>query len=348
MIRQRVDRHGNISPLEPESEMPACNISSSDIGVIKEGPVRKWMAAKKQWDTKFASSKRKVQKQRAKDMANGYQQFGDGEVPPPSALAGRRKLGEDLKEPKKSKSMGMSLWSLWGSKHDEKTIELEHEADREPETTTATTLDGAGARPLHDVKTAQGKKMDLGEKPDYSRSRSRRRTVTDQNQTGRDIVDENTPASVLYSKLTEQRGGTADADSNLAPDFLAEGSAPQILVRSPTMEKDESELHRPKAGGIAFPFSLKYHSATASMTTLTSEFGIRPQDDVVTAGSQDSGVSQNASDIEALGNGKGKPKEIEKEVVVGNGEVVTAERPPIETFKTAVEILPAHSAMESS
>ena len=145
----------------------------SEIGVIKGGPVRKWMAAKKEWDTKFASAKRRVQKQRAKEMRKGYQQFGAGEVPPPSALAGRRKTGEKLREEKRTKSMGMTLWALWGSKHDEKANELELEADREPETTTASAMDGAGARPLHDTKTQEGKQMDLEKKPEYSRSRSR-------------------------------------------------------------------------------------------------------------------------------------------------------------------------------
>ena len=173
MVRQRVDRHGRIYHLEHASQLPGCNVPRSEIGVIKAGPVRKWMAAKKEWDAKFASAKRRVQKQRAKEMANGYQQFGTGEVPPPSALAGRRKTGEDLKEEKKSRSMGMSLWSLWGSKHDEKTIELEHEADKEPETIVASSKDGAGSRPLHDTKTQQGKQMDLEKKPAYSRSRSR-------------------------------------------------------------------------------------------------------------------------------------------------------------------------------
>jgi hypothetical protein len=141
MIRQRVDRHGNTSHLEPESELPGCSLPPSEIGIIKEGPVKKWMAAKREWDTKFASAKRRVQKQRANEMAQGYQQFSDGEVPPPSALAGRRKTGAaDVKEEKKKRSMGMSLWSLWGSKHDEDTIKLEQEADKQPETTIASSM----------------------------------------------------------------------------------------------------------------------------------------------------------------------------------------------------------------
>jgi len=335
MIRQRVDRHGIISPLEPESELPGCNLPARDIGVIKPGPVRKWMAAKRQWDTKFASSKRRVQKQRAKEMTKGYEQFGDGEVPPPSALAGRRKVGETLKEEKKKRSYGMSLWALWGSKHDEKTIVLEKEADKEPETSTATADDGANARPLDDTKTTQGKKLDANgkKKPDYSRSRSRRRTVTDQHQTDGDDIDENTPAAVVHSRLEEKRGNGADV--------VTSETMPQILVRSPTIEntESESELKRPKAGGIAFPFSLRKHGATASMTTLTSAIGVPPAAEVDSPGSKESGVKQNAGDINAtaaMGSANGKGQQ----VVVENGEIVGAERPPLDTFFSAKEDLP--------
>jgi hypothetical protein len=318
MIRQRVDRHGNIFRLEPASELPGCNLPVNEIGVIKEGPIRKWMNAKKAWDTKYASAKRRVQKQRAKEMAKGYQQFGDGEVPPPSALAGRRKAGEELKEEKRKRSTGMSLWALWGSKHDEKTIENEQEADKEPETTSASAEDGAGARPLHDTKTTQGKKLDA-KKGDYSRSRSRRRTVTDQNQTGASSdVDENTPASELLAMKNAKLGETGAGDAHLTPDFAAQDMAkdavptdttstndtpkdsaatPAILVHTPTNE--EFNLKRPKAGGIAFPFSLKGHVATASMTTLTSAVGVPPADDVRTPSAMASGVKQNPVDIAA-------------------------------------------------
>lgn len=122
MIRQRVDRHGNIFPLDPPTSMPALQISANEVGVIKPGPVEKWLNAKKQWDQKYAREKRKVQKQQAKEMAKGFQSFGNDEVPPPSALAGRRGLSMP-KEEKKRKSWGMSIWSLWGSSHDENTVQ---------------------------------------------------------------------------------------------------------------------------------------------------------------------------------------------------------------------------------
>ncbi|KAL8798293.1 MAG: hypothetical protein Q9182_006785 [Xanthomendoza sp. 2 TL-2023] len=185
MLRQRVDRHGNIFPLGSPSSLPALQMSPNDIGVIKPGPVRKWMEAKKKWDNKFAKEKRKVQKQRAEEIAKGYQGFGDDEVPPPSALAGRRGLGME-KEIKRGKSWGMSLWSLWGSSHDEKTIKREEKADKEPETTTATppTKDAAGAS--------------TGPRPP-SHSRSRRRIVSYTGQSEANI-NEDTPAAELLHR----------------------------------------------------------------------------------------------------------------------------------------------------
>jgi acetyl esterase/lipase len=132
MIRQQVNRHGVIHPMAPESEIPALQMPASDVGVIKPGPVRKWLAAKKEWDTKYSSEKRRVQKRRIREMkAGGYESFGNGEIPPPSALAGRRTKDNTtpsaLEKRKKKKSWGMMLWSLWGSKHDASTIKREEE-----------------------------------------------------------------------------------------------------------------------------------------------------------------------------------------------------------------------------
>ena len=145
MIRQRVDRHGHIFPLGPPSSLPALQVSANEIGVIKPGPVRKWMEAKKEWDTKFAKEKRKIQRQRVEEMARGYQGFGDDEVAPPSALAGRRGLNME-KEPTRGKSWGMSLWSLWGSSHDEKTVRFRHFYAPHQQADTCYYIDQAGRK----------------------------------------------------------------------------------------------------------------------------------------------------------------------------------------------------------
>lgn len=85
------------------------------VGVVKQGPMKKWLDKKRQWDQRFASSKKKVHKQFAKDLAIGYEGFGEGEFPPPSALAGRRKKEGVSKTKKRKKSMGLAMWSLWVS-----------------------------------------------------------------------------------------------------------------------------------------------------------------------------------------------------------------------------------------
>ncbi len=132
MIRQCVTRHGVIYPMAPASEMPALQMPAADLGVMKPGPVRKWLAARKEWDTRYAAEKRRVQKKRMKEMIGGeYESCEEGEKPPPSALVGRRKKGDEgasgEERNKQKKNWGISLWSLWGSKHDESTIRREEE-----------------------------------------------------------------------------------------------------------------------------------------------------------------------------------------------------------------------------
>ena len=120
--------------------------------------------------------------------------------------------------------------------------------------------------------------------------------MTDEHQTeGSNDIDENTTASELLAIKRAKLGEIGDG--HLTPDFAARETVPPILVKVPTA--DESDLKRPKAGGIAYPFTIKGHSTTASMTTLTSSIGVPPAADVRTDGVMDSGVNQNVADIEA-------------------------------------------------
>ena len=220
MIRQRVDRHGVIYNMAPESDIPALQMPASEVGVIKPGPVRKWLAAKKEWDTRYASEKRKVQRKRIQEMKeSGFELFGDGERPPPSALAGRRKdentegpieKREKKKKKKKKKSWGMMLWSLWGSKHDESTIRREEEmigAEEDDDAIKMVTTNGAplnenGISEHPQDKTERPRATSTGSQPrarrkstvksvrsdaenDPLKPRTRRRTVSvsDQGQT---------------------------------------------------------------------------------------------------------------------------------------------------------------------
>lgn len=105
------------------------------------------MVAKQHWDTKYASAKRRVQRQRIKEMIEGYEIMGGGEVPPPTALVGRRRKVKN-KEEKHKRGSGVSLWSRRAGKHDENTIQ---QADKLPQTTDATGFGGANARSLQNT-----------------------------------------------------------------------------------------------------------------------------------------------------------------------------------------------------
>jgi hypothetical protein len=123
MIRQRVDRHGDIYDLAPPSDLAALQLSPEEIGILKEGPVKKWLMRQEKWNKKFASTKRDLQRKRATQLAKGYVGLPEGERPPPTALAGMRT--KDLPRLEKIKtSWGMMMWSGWGSKHDQIRVSI--------------------------------------------------------------------------------------------------------------------------------------------------------------------------------------------------------------------------------
>ena len=252
MIRQRVDRNGNVFPLDPASSLPAMQLPPSEIGTPKAGPLRKWLNAKKQWDRKYAREKRHVQKQRAKEMAQGYQGFGDDEVPPPSALAGRRGFSMP-KQGKMKRSWGMSMWSAWGGKHDESTMKREEKADRQLETTTVA-AEGSGTAKAQASKTR---------KP--ALSSSRRRTISYAGQD--DDVGENTPPVVIARKKEQ----------------AVAAEVPLPVIKADDQLGLPEPQYRPSAGGKAFPFKLRPEwradGRNASTITLMSERVATPKGD---------------------------------------------------------------------
>ncbi|KAI0421447.1 hypothetical protein F5X98DRAFT_274300 [Xylaria grammica] len=259
MIRQRVSRHGVIRPLESADELPACTLDPNEIGVVKEGPVRKWLEARRQWDSRFDAARTKVHKKRLKEMRVGYQGF-DGETPPPSALAARRKATDALVAKKKKKSTGLALWSLWGSKHDEMTVQREGEAEKVPEVKVATKQEGYGARSPSDLER-QGQNT-ARQRPSTGRSRSRTRVVKDEYQTSGGNVDANTPIAILMAK---REGKVPQDATELLPSSNDDLLSPHYAPPSTGVAGK-----RPIVGGIAVPFTLDNEAETASMITLTS------------------------------------------------------------------------------
>jgi hypothetical protein len=244
MIRQRVTRNGVTLPLAPESELPGCSMEPSDLGVVKQGTAQKWLAMRDVYNIRYAHAKARVHRKMVRDFATGFADFGEGEVPPPTALAGRRTVDSYLADGvRRKKSLGLSLWSLWGSKHDEDAVEREDKADEEPDAKAVTADEGRGAQPPANAQPSGAE--DVG-----SRSRSRRRTVIDEYQTG--DVDEETPVAQLLNKRKEQE---TEHPGPLSPNYV-----PETGVAG----------RRPFIKGLAMPFSLDKDADTASMMTLHS------------------------------------------------------------------------------
>lgn len=245
MIRQRITRNGLIFPLSPEEELPGCIMKPEEIGVIKQGPVKKWLNTKHTWDTKYASAKAKVHKKIVKEMLVGYQDFGADEHPPPTALAGRIPVGKELQPRKRRKSFGLAIWSLWGSKHDEMTVEREQKANYEPEMQAVTP----------ELHNGESSNTEGGERPGHNRKASHQRIVRNEHQTSNEDVNEDTPVAQLIAMRREQEAAH-------------DGPSPETGVAG----------KRPFLDGIALPFTIKNDAETASMITLNSAMtpGSRP------------------------------------------------------------------------
>lgn len=128
MIRQRVSTHGIVRAMEPASEIPALNLPADQICVIHPGPTKRWLIAKQKWDTRYAKVKRHVQLARGQEYIEAQKRgfLGGklaGEMPPPSALAGRPSVQMAMEESmehekKKGKNFAGWMWGVMGGKED--------------------------------------------------------------------------------------------------------------------------------------------------------------------------------------------------------------------------------------
>lgn len=97
MIRERVDIHGNVRPMEPMEELPVLKIRPQEVGIIKEGPLNKWWSGQKECDKKYrrdaerAQKKRRVNEEKAKRLIRDARDQGlllvhEGARPQPTRL----------------------------------------------------------------------------------------------------------------------------------------------------------------------------------------------------------------------------------------------------------------------
>ncbi|GME56178.1 Alpha/beta hydrolase fold-3 [Neofusicoccum parvum] len=253
MIRQRIDRHGAIRPLEPPSELEALQLSPSEIGVIKEGPVRKWMTIQGKWAKKFEKEKRNVQKKRIEEFAQGYEEF-EGETPPPTALAGRRLKDKDMPKTKIAKSWGLAMWSGWGSKHDQTTLRRETQADAVGEEVEES---GQGATDSEE-KSRRARSLSASSKKKSkrsitsARSRSRRRTITDEGQTGSSVPPSPTLTRDAFASSVGPDGSLAVPFSTAKASTSAASITATISTRAP---EELASINTATTSPVASPLS---------------------------------------------------------------------------------------------
>lgn len=68
MIRERISVTGVVRPMEPMEQINALNLDKEDIGLIKEAPVKRYLAGRAIWDRKFKRTYIKVQKERERTL----------------------------------------------------------------------------------------------------------------------------------------------------------------------------------------------------------------------------------------------------------------------------------------
>ncbi|KAJ5758523.1 hypothetical protein N7520_005679 [Penicillium odoratum] len=213
MIRERVDKRGRTYPLDPPSSYPVLDIPPSQVGAINPVLIRKWLNAKREWDVKFSKEKLKVQGRRIKEMSHGFEDF-DGEFPSPSSLAARRAAPGVLPKRDAKKNYGMMLWSGWGSKHDERTMERENDATKSghPSTRASVDIGQAGQWSSQPAKNPR---------PDPEN----RKSVATNSMSG-------SAAAMSLNTMSEQkpnnRGTSTDADAGRQP--ISEKNGGPILV----------------------------------------------------------------------------------------------------------------------
>lgn len=309
MIRQRVTRHGIIYPLAPVSEISALALDPALIGVPKPGPVRKWLATHQLSEQKFASERKKVDKKRAAELNSGYDVI-PGENPPPTALVSRRRKGIAPEEKKRGRSWGLMMWSGWGSKHDETTLEKEQKSEEEAvrKASAGSALElgyGSGNLPVSSPlsqrrrsssvnamrstwqsRWGSSRERERAKTPDTALRAPHEQKVVDRGQAD----DSNATALPAIASTTRPTSNSLSSPIPVEPDTTRGDApvsntngafiAPTTSITSPSSEKIAGTDHtylspsgsRPHNGVQAYPFKLRDAGAkAASTTTLDSQ-----------------------------------------------------------------------------
>ncbi|KAI9925237.1 hypothetical protein MW887_006158 [Aspergillus wentii] len=306
MMRQRVDKRGNIYPLKSPSSYPVLQLPKERVGAINPELVKKWLAAKTEWDVKFSKEKLRTQQQRIKELAHGFQEFNGGS-PPPSSLAARRSAPGVLPARHARKSYPMMIWSGWGSKHDRRALERERLAEKEGRS-RRTSVDAGRAGASIDEQEGNKRAHSLPEKTsgdavpddDQSRSGSRRKVLIDVAKANQGIDgNQSSTGGLTNGEASKQPISKLSTDQPLSPmlvlpdydnkqSFEENASTRALFHASGTI---------PMTSSTSLPRS-RYHapSRTGSWTGITTDAG---EDAASTVGGDEKSLAVTNTGIDA-------------------------------------------------
>lgn len=300
MIRQLIDSHGNIHPLPHESQLPALRLRLHEIGEPQVGPVRRWMNAKQEWDTKYSSLKKKILKSRVEELVLGIEELAPGETPPPTSLAARRSVSiRRVRRPFK-KSRALAFWSSIANRHDEKALRESGEY--------AGRFRPTMPRPASETRVVT----------DVGQSNESQREITKRERSHR----EPSVASSRYSDISpghlanaEDANDTVGGESNgpippisVTSDAAADHSLhpSNIPPRSPLREASpwQQQFHQPQRSqtngvGMGIPSRSQTVTGPTSATRESSEFGWETPRETISAlpSRRDLGLNRTKSSI---------------------------------------------------
>ncbi|KAL1842668.1 hypothetical protein VTJ49DRAFT_4579 [Mycothermus thermophilus] len=292
MIRQRVTRHGEILPLAPPSELPGCCMARDLVGVVKVDTARKWLDHRRRWDTRYYRVRARVHSTRLREAAAGPYfdgGFGEGEVPPPSALARRRwVIEEELagKEKRKEKGFGLSWWSGWGSKHDKVIMRREERVGmKRVPTQVVEGGEGKGAREFEELEEQA---REVREEGGVKKAEESGSVVAADDEAGAEKKKEEDegaditgPVDMATGEAKDQQQPPEDHPNPTSTATITAADQPSPKEDNISDESHNDDLtvtgvtgKRVMIGGVATPFSLRKEPDTASMVTLESGSGV--------------------------------------------------------------------------
>ncbi|SCV68484.1 BQ2448_605 [Microbotryum intermedium] len=99
MVSERISLTGVVRPLEPKEEVEVLKIPKDDLGLVKEGPVKRYLAGKAKWDKKFKKTYEHVMRKRERESPKSVgRAFINDELMTPQMTRSSEQLKKSMRE----------------------------------------------------------------------------------------------------------------------------------------------------------------------------------------------------------------------------------------------------------